>query len=280
MKFGIIYGLYDASDPEATIRYIGKTLNIKQRLSRHRGDARNTDTHRARWIRKIGLENLAYKILKDNVPVLDLDEAERYHIVKYKLCGADLSNRTPGGTGGALNPEALERMASKLRGRPLSEETKRKMSAVRKGKTHTEDAKRRMSEYWKARALANGNPFEGVWNGRKHSEDSKRKQEYAKRSKKIMYTNEEVVLRYSAGEVARSIADSYSVNPSTILRIIKKCGVATRRKMVKKKRTEFDEVVLLLDCASSMPIRDICKKHDASRSVVFDRKKKVKDTKK
>ena len=47
-----IYGLYEIG--KENIRYVGKTNNIKKRLSEHINDSkRNNKTHKQNWIRSI-----------------------------------------------------------------------------------------------------------------------------------------------------------------------------------------------------------------------------------
>jgi hypothetical protein len=90
----VIYALYahDGHGP----RYVGYTTNPKTRLLRHRRD--KGDTHKCRWIRKIGPKNVHMSILSI-VPVSVVKEVECFFIAKLRRIGFDLTNSTDGGDG-------------------------------------------------------------------------------------------------------------------------------------------------------------------------------------
>lgn len=99
MKF-YIYTLSDTIDNE--IKYIGKTKNLKDRLSRHMSPSGLKDswTRKNKWL--LYLKNNGLKPL---IEILDegnennIDNLEKYWIEQFKSWGFNLKNDTKGGPG-------------------------------------------------------------------------------------------------------------------------------------------------------------------------------------
>ena len=98
---GIIY-CYTNNDNDK--KYIGQTINPKQRISAHKSGAHNpNDTqyngpfHRA--IRKYGFTNFSYEVLDEleNSKNNELDDLEAYYIEKYNVISPNGYNLRPGG---------------------------------------------------------------------------------------------------------------------------------------------------------------------------------------
>lgn len=145
MDCAIIYALVDehCSDPIERYRYVGQTrLDPAKRLHRHWLTARaGAKEHRAMWMRameeyerEIGVEVL------DMVAPHEADEAERRHIKRLRLAGADLTNRTDGGRGRRgwiVTEETRRRMSEAARRRVVAPETRAKMAAaIRSSEKH------------------------------------------------------------------------------------------------------------------------------------------------
>lgn len=84
MKTDIAY-IYGLVDPETNkIRYIGKTINPKYRLSGHINESLKTRTHKCSWIRNLLKRNLK-PILKiiEICSLENFEEREAYHISLY-----------------------------------------------------------------------------------------------------------------------------------------------------------------------------------------------------
>lgn len=112
----LIYGLYDLREPERT-RYVGKSSGrrgVKDRIYHHKWLSRKETSilPSSRWIRKIGEENLGYRILRTSTKyTLDVDEIQT--IAHYRRAGQADLNILEGGGGrsaesllGDLNPNA------------------------------------------------------------------------------------------------------------------------------------------------------------------------------
>lgn len=123
----IVY-IYDLSDPRSgEVRYIGKSVHPRERLTEHiRQAKRGSVVHCKRWIDgllKAGVRP-ALGILEEATSHDAANEAERYWIGSLRLVGADLTNRTPGGDGQPkgfrFSAEALAKRSATTRGRKLS----------------------------------------------------------------------------------------------------------------------------------------------------------------
>lgn len=114
--------IYTLTDPQTkTIRYIGKTNNLKNRLKTHICEAKKGKTHKNNWINLLTTNNL-----KPIIEILDIvnetdnwEIVEKYWISQFKTWGFDLVNSSEGGE----NPPILK---------SHSEETKQKLSLIKK----------------------------------------------------------------------------------------------------------------------------------------------------
>ena len=127
MENVFIYTLKDPLTEE--IRYIGKTNNLKTRLSNHisRAIKNNSNSHKNNWIRKL-LNNGNKPTIEilDEVPANNWEEYEIYWIEQFKNWGFKLLNTCTGGEGARTGPR-----------KPLSDEHKKQISKSLK-KTATE----------------------------------------------------------------------------------------------------------------------------------------------
>jgi hypothetical protein len=92
--------IYTLSDPRTKeVRYVGKTVNPKQRRHNHSNVARDKGTHKRNWINQLKQNNLC--------PIFEIiDEVEenwkfweKYWIQQFKAWGFSLTNATLGGDG-------------------------------------------------------------------------------------------------------------------------------------------------------------------------------------
>ncbi len=113
MKTDIAY-IYALIDPrDNSIRYIGKTICPKNRISGHINESKKYDHHRAKWIRsltKIGISPI-FKILKI-CPLSEFEKYETEFIKKYK--SNNLTNSDDSGKGNINRKrEIIERSSTK-----------------------------------------------------------------------------------------------------------------------------------------------------------------------
>ena len=103
-----------------TPKYIGKTINPKQRLAQHIRS--NEKTKKYAWIKS--LKNIGLK------PIMTIIEShkndfnfwENWYIEYYKFLGLELKNHKGGGVGGRLSKETKDKISFKLKGKKKSEE--------------------------------------------------------------------------------------------------------------------------------------------------------------
>lgn len=114
---GNVVYIYELLDPRTReTRYIGKTINLKQRYRQHNSEARSgKQTYKNNWIKSLHKLNLKpiMRIIVITTPEY-INEAE----IREIACRKNLTNATSGGEGNCF----------------FSEETKKKMSQNRKGK--------------------------------------------------------------------------------------------------------------------------------------------------
>lgn len=206
-KFVYIYALIDPITNE--LRYIGKTINIKKRLSRHITERNLFDSYKDRWIRK--LVDLSYKpiiIVIDYVLENEWEYWEKFYISYYKMIGCRLTNGTIGGitmpsNKGKKHSEERKRKNSEARkGKPIpwmntgkerTEEHRKNLSnslkgrkSPNKGKTFDSEYRKKLSDAHKGKNLGEKHPFYG----KKHS------QETIEKLKVNNYRNYKKVLQY------------------------------------------------------------------------------------
>jgi group I intron endonuclease len=141
-------------------RYIGKTINIKNRYVAHKNSAeRGENLPIYRWIRSKGIDNIEMVILEESDDNT-LQDLEKLWIAKIKKRGDRLLNLTEGGEGslGYMHSEEQKKKWSEQRrgsitgeknpnygkfgpahpayGRKFSEETKQKLSEQKMGENN------------------------------------------------------------------------------------------------------------------------------------------------
>lgn len=151
-----IYGLIDPFTKE--IRYIGKSIRPKERLTNHCND--KSTTWRTNWIQSI--------LKKGKRPELiilqSLDDSEDWQkseidwIKKSRDMGWRLTNCTDGGDG-LVNPpqEVRDKMIKTWTGRKHSEKTKKLIGEKSRGRKHSEEHKAKISKVMKNRDITWGN---------------------------------------------------------------------------------------------------------------------------
>lgn len=99
-----IYGLYDSSDINKTIRYIGQTKHIKKRIRDHQKLHLTTyNSYKKSWIKNVLTSgNKIEHIILEKCTLENWSEREKYWIKFYKLKGNKLTNHTLGGDGNKL----------------------------------------------------------------------------------------------------------------------------------------------------------------------------------
>ena len=147
--------IYALIDPFTfKVRYIGKTINLKQRLSTQLNETSNT--YRCHWIQS--LKAKGKKPIQVVLQELNEDEnwqaAEIKWIAIAKKYGWNLVNCTDGGDGVTnLSGESRERMLKTWKGRKHRPETLERLSKASKGRVKSEESKNVMSLKMKGRKI-------------------------------------------------------------------------------------------------------------------------------
>lgn len=142
MRKVLIYALKDPGTND--IRYVGKTVNLKNRMNRHKRDALsgNTAIRRNAWLRSLLHKNQEPVIqILEETNETEWAERERYYIALHH--SEKLTNMTAGGETCRFSGENHWNY-----GKHLSKETKQKISikAKQRWKTKTYDMHRRSWE--------------------------------------------------------------------------------------------------------------------------------------
>jgi len=154
VKVVFIYGLICPLSNK--IRYIGKSINPKQRFKKHINYEIKSDTHKARWLNKLIKQGLMPELVIIEETSLDQwQEREKYWIEYYKN---DLTNETIGGDGRQAGwnhkQESIDKIivALKQRSKKCRRAAAKKTSIKLTGGHASEITKQRFSvshiEYW------------------------------------------------------------------------------------------------------------------------------------
>ncbi len=149
--------IYVLKDPDSKeIRYVGKTIDPKRRLSQHIKDSQRRTAHVQCWILSLLSQgkNPVIEVI-DEVPDDLWESAEMGYIHLYRSRGTRLTNIGIGGDGGTFTAEVRKKFSVLRLGRKFSDVTKKRMSLSKVGKPNYN------------------------WLGKKHSEASKEKMRLA-----------------------------------------------------------------------------------------------------
>ena len=154
-RVGMTVYIYALSDPITNeIRYVGKTINLKQRLKYH--TCVSLRDHRSAWIKSLRARGLKPQmdILEaiENSDDNDWQEYECFWIKYLSFIGCRLCNLDSGGREGKVpNAETREKLRSVNLGKKMSAAAIAKTRAAHLGTKRSEEARARMREGCKRR---------------------------------------------------------------------------------------------------------------------------------
>lgn len=105
-------------------KYIGQTINPNQRYAVHKYYTKNDDRYFYRALRKHGLENFTFEVIRENLSWKEADEIETQLIAELNTIWPNGYNIAPGGTGKSNHTRKLISENKKERWKNLSDEEK------------------------------------------------------------------------------------------------------------------------------------------------------------
>ena len=197
--------IYALRDPRSLlIRYIGKSIRPRERVSNHLQD--RSVTYRTNWLRSLRTKKLRplLEILEEVAQDCDWRERERWWIAEAKRLGWPLTNCTSGGDGVPdLPPEIRAKISATWIGRKHKPSTRAKIGAASRKRRHSEEHKKKMSEKFK------GREFSPEWRSKISSGVSKLNDDQISEIRRLL---SERVSQYT-------IADKFGVHQGTISNI-------------------------------------------------------------
>lgn len=133
MRTAAIYALFDPRD--GSLRYVGKALNVAERLREHLKEAsKSGGSHRRHWLRSLIAQDLKPQaVVLESVTTDTWSERERWHIAHLRRLGFRLVNATDGGEGSAgykPTAETLRRMSEAAKAIRISPELAKKKARI------------------------------------------------------------------------------------------------------------------------------------------------------
>lgn len=219
MQTVYIYGLFDPRDNQ--LRYVGKTINLENRLRDHISWAIQDDPcPKSDWIKELLALGLEPKIdILEKTTEKDWAELEIKWIATCRILGLKIFNVA---NGGPNPPDWMGRKQS------VYHVQKRVEARQAKGNyQHSEETRKKISEHRKGKATGPNNPFYGkqhskeimdriikankgkisTFKGKHHSEETKQKISEANRGKQL---SEEHKQKLSKAFIGRKMSPEFS----------------------------------------------------------------------
>lgn len=145
-----IIGIYCIENIINGKKYIGQSVNVKDRLYGHKAklkSGKHKNNHLQFAVNKYGIENFKFYIITE-CEVEQLDFMECYYISTYKSDNADFGyNTEPGGSRGLkiMSEQTKLKISEALQGRVFTEEHKSKIGEANRKRVISEETKQKMS---------------------------------------------------------------------------------------------------------------------------------------
>lgn len=197
-----ISGIYYIKNIINNKLYIGQSIDIYARLSRHKTDLRGgrDSKHLQKSYNKYGENNFEFAVLME-CPIDDLDYWEKYYIAKWNTQSADFGYNLDGGGS---------------KSRLMSEETKCLLSQFLMGHAVSEETRNKIRE--------NHADFSGENNpnfGKVRSEQSREK---SRKSNKETWSNPELRAKHSQIKAGQGVKQYYSPQLNMVFDGMKKAA--------------------------------------------------------
>lgn len=170
--------IYKVTNKINGMSYIGQTtINLNHRIARHLIELKKSSSYFHRVLKRHGIENFKWEILKECKNISNLNQSEKYFIEYYKTFFPDGYNLTMGGEGiiGYTHSEKTknkirqklighsvmgktrEKISKKLQGHKQSKEIilkrKKTMEVIKDSEAYRKNLSRAVTLWWKKRKL-------------------------------------------------------------------------------------------------------------------------------
>lgn len=149
-RTGVIYCFHCLANGK---KYIGKSISISTRLSRHRRNVeKKVITKFYTAVRKYGWNSFIFGIIEECDSDI-LNDREIFYIEKYKTLieGYNMTSGGDGGTTWIMSDNIKEKYAKRMKNFKHTDDAKKKISEANSGRKWSEDAKRKLSEKLKGK---------------------------------------------------------------------------------------------------------------------------------
>jgi group I intron endonuclease len=144
-------GIYLLIHIETGRKYVGQSVNIKERIRAHSKVKR--DTHISNAVAAHGWNAFATEIL-ELCDTQELDQAEAKWIAFYRCMTPHGFNMTSGGELRIPTAEARAKMSAAKKGKQMHEKTRAALAAVHNGRKRTEESKQKTAAALKGRQFS------------------------------------------------------------------------------------------------------------------------------
>ena len=175
--------IYCATNKVNGKRYVGQTISsLNIRKSHHIWSGMNNkhNNYFLNAVKKYGADGFFWDILEENIKILDLNNKEKYYILKCSSFGNGY-NSNEGGDVRFSSEETKRKISIANIGKKLSEECKNKIRKGNLGKKHTKEAKRKIS-------LSNTGD-KNHFKGKHHTDESKIKNAVGNHKRGVLSSN-------------------------------------------------------------------------------------------
>ena len=231
--------------------YIGKSNDPSGRFKSHLAESKKESSYLPlyRAIRKYGNASFELTILQECASEQEAYDAEREWILKLRLEGRALFNRSAGGVGNfSPTPDTRERMSKAQKGKIITEEQRRKISSTLMGRKIPREVVEKVSAKLRGskrtgkaldniKAAAEKRSKDPLWvernrialqENRKLAQTPECREKIAKAQRK--YTDEQALKlkeAYDGGASIANLRQEFSVSIGTLYRMLERAGKLT-----------------------------------------------------
>lgn len=153
-------GIYSITNTISGRKYVGSSVNIKQRWVTHRRsliNGRHENSRLQAAFKKYGIEAFVFAVIEVVPDLSTMLEREQYWLDELAVAkhGYNISPTAGNRTGVKMSDESRAKMSSKAKGRIITPEHRAKLSAAMKGYQRTPEHRAKLGASRKGRAMPN-----------------------------------------------------------------------------------------------------------------------------